>query len=73
METSGRLDRALPWLIALGVSRKGALWVLRERAIKGSRNSQRDCWGQTGISAVFKTASGTDGFPGSICTEGGCR
>lgn len=25
------------------------------------------------FSVVFKTASRTDGFPGSICTEGVCR
>lgn len=56
-----------------------ALQVLRERTSRRGRQTSRNNQGIVGVervllfSVVFKTASRTDGFPGSICTEGVCR
>lgn len=57
-----------------------ALQVLRERTSRrSSRQTSRNNQGIVGVervllsSVVFKTASRTDGFPGSICTEGVSR
>lgn len=82
----GRPNRALPWLGScrlashtLGVGRKGACCSADgareddQRAASGLVQINQEIVGVGRVllfSVVFKTGSRTDGFPGSICTEG---